>query len=180
MNETEKKIILTLAKHGALNIYQLEKHANLKHATACKSVKKLERDNLVEVVSESIFKTGLKTKQFWLTWHGVFQAYALGADLATLKNQCIKHQGNLTDEEIEAIEAVFSFMQFLGRERIDIFIKCVNFSTTTPKIKYLPLNIVSPEELQRMMDVLSKNRVFKKMLKASSKKIIKIFQKYTS
>ena len=171
----QKDIILLLAKEGAKTKNEISEALGKTYKNVLFAIKSLQDKGLISEHGIKDYRTQ-KFKKYWLTWHGVFQAYALGANPTTLKSQYIKHQGDLTQEELEGIEAVFSFMQLFGRERVNLFIECVDLSTSPPKIKYLPANLASPEELQKILKTLAKYKPVRERIKASWQEINKIFQ----
>lgn len=175
MNETEKKIILTLAKNGALNIYRLEKHANLKHATAFKNVKNLEQNGLIRIVNEDIFKTGLRTRHYWLTWSGIVHAYSLGVDVETLKKHVYEMAKDKLDESKRRdVEGFFEFLKETSREDVGFILSCYDFSVSPPKPKMIPLPVLLEnfDKVSRIFSVMLKNHPFKTELKAELLKLL--------
>lgn len=77
----EYEILKVLATNPPMNLYQLEKTANLKHATAHKALRKLLQTNLVQPISTKKFRTGLQTKTYTLTYRGLLAALSACGDL---------------------------------------------------------------------------------------------------
>jgi len=60
-----------IALNGPINIYQIEKHTRLPHATVHKVVKKAYDENFLVVKTAKQFRTGLITKTYQLTFKGL-------------------------------------------------------------------------------------------------------------
>jgi ribosome-binding factor A len=61
------KILKAIYENGPLTVYDVEKKTDLPHATVYKTIKEAYGKNLLTVVSESVFRTGLKSRKYFLT-----------------------------------------------------------------------------------------------------------------
>jgi predicted transcriptional regulator len=68
------KVLLCFAKNGELNIYQISKLCDMGYSTAHSSIKTLEKDDLVQLVSTKENEKGVIAKSYDLTVKGVYQA----------------------------------------------------------------------------------------------------------
>jgi len=65
-----QKVLKQIFMEGPSTVYDLEKQLEIPHATMTKLVKKIYSSGFLSVVSEETFRTGLKTRKYFLTSKG--------------------------------------------------------------------------------------------------------------
>jgi hypothetical protein len=92
VNEAEArllKILKAIYENGPLTVFDVEKKTNLPHATTYKLIKEAYGKDLLTVVSESVFRTGLKSRKYFLTQWGFYLL------LDRLRNLFFEEDGSL-------------------------------------------------------------------------------------
>jgi len=70
----KERVLLSFAENGEMNIYQISKLCEMGYSTAHSSIKALEKDDLVQLVSTKENEKGVIAKSYDLTVKGVYQA----------------------------------------------------------------------------------------------------------
>jgi len=170
----QSEIIRLLGERGALTKHEAAKELGKAYKNILFSFDSLKEKGLIEVVGEKEYRNQ-KFETYWLTWKGVLEAYALGISLEKLKLHVFRYiKGEITPEIQSGINAIFDFLRELGPERSRAFINCLDFSKQPPTIKYLPFDLISGKEAEKIIKILSKYELYKNVLEKMLKEISKI------
>lgn len=168
----QKQILKLLSTEGALTKNEIAEKLGKSYKNVVFSLDSLESKKLVEVVGEKSYRNQT-FKTYWLTWYGILEACAIGCRPETLKSHVLRYvKGELTPQALTAINTLFKFLEALTPAQIRQFANCLDFSTSPPKVKQIPLNIINPHEGRKMLKIIAENEPYKSLVKTALKQAL--------
>jgi len=159
----QKEIIRLLAEKGALTKYETAQTLKKSYKNIIFAFNSLEEKGLIKKTKLLKEYRGRRFETFWLTPKGMVVAYGLGVPKETIQKIILDKVGE-NPEKKATVEVFFGFLETLGPERVNTLINLVDENSELPKLKGIPLNLMSLKEAETLLRICMRHNPYRSML----------------